>query len=161
MRLISVFFAGLLFAVGLIVGGMTQPSKVVGFLDLTGSWDPSLAFVMGGAILVHATSYRFVMRRPSPVFALNFQVPTQTDVTPRLVVGSALFGVGWGLAGYCPGPALSSAALMEWETLLFVGSLVASWIGYSLVTGRLAGIVNRQPNDRELGTPEVIEVSPR
>lgn len=159
MRLLTIFLSGCLFAAGLVVAGMTQPSKVVGFLDVFGNWDPSLGLVMIGAISVHAVAYRLVRRRKSPLFALNFQVPTRTDIDPPLIVGSALFGVGWGLGGYCPGPAISSLVALEAGTMVFVGSLVATWIAYSLVTGRQSGLANRAPRDHELGNPRTIDVS--
>lgn len=100
--------SGLLFGFGLALSGMTRTEKVRGFLDFFGRWDPSLMFVMGGAVLVHAIAYRLVARRRSPLFAAAFQVPTRRDVTARLVVGSALFGVGWGLGGFCPGPGITA-----------------------------------------------------
>lgn len=159
MRLFSIFVSGLMFAAGLVIAGMTQPSKVIGFLDWFGAWDPSLAFVMLGAILVHAVGYRLIRRRSAPVFALNFQVPTRKDVDGPLLAGSALFGVGWGLGGFCPGPAVSSVVALQADALVFVGSLVGTWIAYSLVTGRASGVTNRASGDRELGTAQTIELT--
>jgi uncharacterized protein len=104
--LLASFACGLVFAIGLALGGMTQPSKVVGFLDFTGEWDPSLAFVMGGALAVHALLGSFVRARPRPMFSAAFTLPTRNDIDARLVAGSAIFGVGWGLGGFCPGPSL-------------------------------------------------------
>ncbi len=104
--LVAAFLCGVVFAMGLVAGGMTQPSKVVGFLDFTGAWDPSLALVMGGALGTHALLRRFVVMRPRPLLAAEFSVPTKTDIDGRLVAGAAIFGVGWGLGGFCPGPAL-------------------------------------------------------
>lgn len=98
--------AGLIFGGGLIVSGMTRPDKVQGFLDVTGAWDPSLAFVMIGAIAVHFLLFRLILRRRSPLFDKRFHLPTRTDLDPKLVAGAAIFGVGWGLGGICPGPAL-------------------------------------------------------
>lgn len=104
--ILAAFACGLVFAFGLVAGGMTQPSKVVGFLDVTGAWDPSLALVMGGALGTHALLRRFVMARPRPLLAPAFSVPTRSDLDARLVAGAAIFGVGWGLGGFCPGPAI-------------------------------------------------------
>lgn len=105
-RLVAAFACGLVFALGLVAGGMTQPSKVVGFLDFTGAWDPSLALVMGGALGTHALLRRFVLRHPQPLFAPRFFVPTRSDIDAHLLTGAAIFGVGWGLGGFCPGPAI-------------------------------------------------------
>lgn len=112
--------AGAVFAVGLAISGMTLPSKVTGFLDVTGAWDASLAFVMGGAIAVHLVLQRLIRKRPAPLFDVKFHVPTRKDIDPKLVVGAALFGVGWGLGGYCPGPGLVSAASGSPGALVFV-----------------------------------------
>lgn len=109
-RLIASFITAALFGVGLVVAGMTKPSKVVGFLDPFGQWDPSLAFVMLSAIGVHAVLYRVVRKRSSPLFDLRFHVPGQNPIDRRLLIGAALFGAGWGLAGICPGPGLVAAA---------------------------------------------------
>lgn len=123
-RALSAFIAGALFAAGLIVGGMTQPGKVIGFLDFTGSWDASLAWVMGGAVLTHGLLYRLVRRRPTPLFEAKFHVPSRRDIDRRLVLGAATFGVGWGLSGYCPGPGLASLTSGSLP-VLFVAALAA------------------------------------
>lgn len=102
------FLSGVLFALGLVIGGMTQPAKVQGFLDVTGAWDPTLVFVMGGALIVYGVLYRLIMKRPAPLLEAKFHVPSRRDLDGRLIGGAALFGVGWGLAGYCPGPGLAS-----------------------------------------------------
>lgn len=129
MRGLVAFVSGLLFALGLGVGGMTQPSKVLAFLDVAGDWDPSLAFVMGGALLVYFFVGRVVLARPRPLFDDTFHVPTRRDVDGRLVVGSVLFGAGWGLAGYCPGPALVSLASGRATVVVFVAAMLAGmWI---------------------------------
>jgi uncharacterized membrane protein YedE/YeeE len=114
------FLVGFIFALGLGFSGMTQPEKVVGFLDLFGSWDPSLAFVMIGAIGVHAVFYRLIRRRKSPILSTEWHIPGKRDITPALIVGSLLFGMGWGLAGYCPGPAVVSLASFELKPLVFI-----------------------------------------
>lgn len=124
--------AGLLFGLGLVVSGMAQPAKVVGFLDLSGDWDPSLAFVMLGAIAVHFLAYRLVPRLARPLWAPRWEIPTRRDLDWRLLAGAALFGAGWGLGGYCPGPALTGAVSGASSTLLFTGSMLAGMWGYSL-----------------------------
>jgi hypothetical protein len=115
--------AGLLFALGLGLGGMTDPARVLGFLDFTGAWDPTLAFVMGGALAVHTPLARFIRRRKAPMLAPAFSSSSLTKVDGRLLTGAALFGTGWGLAGYCPGPALTSLASGTELVLLFVLSM--------------------------------------
>lgn len=105
----AAFGTGALFAVGLALSGMTKPSKITGFLDIGGRWDPSLAFVMMGAIAVHFVAYRLIRRRSAPLFDTKFHVPTRRDLDLRLVLGAALFGVGWALGGFCPGPGLVAA----------------------------------------------------
>jgi len=118
--------AGALFAVGLILSEMINPAKVINFLDLAGDWDPTLAFVMGGGLLVTVPAYRLVLRRAKPLFAERFHLPTRKDLDARLIGGAALFGVGWGLAGLCPGPALTalSTGLPE-----MAGFVLAMWLG--------------------------------
>ena len=129
MAQLTAFAAGLLFAAGLGVAGMTQPAKVFGFLDITGNWDPSLAFVMLGAIAVHATAVRGILRRRAPLFAVRFALPTRRDVDARLVTGAALFGAGWGLVGYCPGPALTALGGSVPAAAIFVPAMVAGmWV---------------------------------
>lgn len=119
---LAAFVAGLVFAIGLGISGMTQPEKVIGFLDLR-NWDPALLFVMAGAATTYMILFPVVTRRKHPVLAQRFEVPTRTDLTPRLVIGAALFGVGWGLAGYCPGPAITSLPTAGPMVLLFVGMM--------------------------------------
>jgi uncharacterized membrane protein YedE/YeeE len=133
---IAAFVVGLLFAGGLVLGGMTQPSKVIAFLDVAGgSWDPSLAFVMGGAILVHAPIYALVVRRRSqPVLQARFHVPQRRDITVPLLAGSGLFGIGWGLGGYCPGPGMVSAPTLGLEALTFVGAMSVGMLLHHLIT---------------------------
>ncbi len=121
--------AGFLFGEGLELSGMTQPSKVVGFLDLSGAWDPSLAFVMLGAIGVHAILLRVIRKRGAPVFDSHFHAPFQTAITWQLVVGAALFGVGWGLSGFCPGPAVVSVSGGGLGAGVFVVTMVVGMIG--------------------------------
>jgi hypothetical protein len=119
------YAVGLLFGAGLLVSGMTRPAKVIGFLDPTGPWDPSLGFVMVGAIGVHALAYRVVARTPRPLWSAAWALPTRRDLDWRLLAGAALFGTGWGLGGYCPGPALTSAVSGSAATLLFTGAMLA------------------------------------
>ena len=119
-NLVVAVVAGFVFGVGLVLAGMTQPAKVIAFLDVLGGWDPSLAFVMMGAIAVHFVAYRLVLRRPAPLFDESFHLPTRRDIDLRLVLGAAVFGVGWGLGGYCPGPGLVSAAAGALGAVVFV-----------------------------------------
>jgi len=118
------FVSGLLFALGLGISGMTHPSKVLGFLDFFGRWDPSLMFVMGGAVLVSAIAFRFVLRLRAPLLADRFHLPTQTKVDRSLVLGSVLFGIGWGLSGYCPGPVISSVVTLSPPALVFLSAML-------------------------------------
>ncbi|MGZ3771224.1 MAG: DUF6691 family protein [Bdellovibrio sp.] len=133
ITLITSFVVGFIFAVGLGISGMTQPQKVVGFLDLFGSWDPSLIFVMVGAIGVHFFTYKLIRRRKSPLFAANWQVPTKTEITPALVIGAVIFGMGWGLGGYCPGPALTSLASFGSRPLIFIVSMLVGMVIFKQV----------------------------
>lgn len=121
------FVVGLIFAVGLVISGMTQPQKIIAFLD-PWNWDPSLLFVMVGAVSVHALMYPLVRRRKSPLFDTHWHVPNRQDLTSRLVIGSALFGMGWGLGGYCPGPGITSLAAFDIRTVAFVGAMLAGMI---------------------------------
>lgn len=117
---IAAFVTGALFAAGLLVSGMTQPALVLAFLDVGGAWDPTLAFVMAGAIAVHLLGLRLVLRRARPLYDTTFHLPTRRDLDRRLLLGSAIFGIGWGLAGYCPGPALVSLGEGGSTALVFV-----------------------------------------
>jgi len=130
---------GLLFALGLGISGMTQPGKVTAFLDVTGEWNPSLMFVMFGAILVYAVGYRLIIRKPKPLFAGNFQIPTLRKVDRPLALGSAIFGAGWGLAGFCPGPALTSVASLQPEPSVFVASMFLGMALYEWTQRRKMG----------------------
>jgi uncharacterized protein len=116
--------AGAVFGIGLIVSGMADPAKVLGFLDLAGAWDPSLAFVMGGAILVGALAFTLARRRTLSLLGLQMRMPTATEVDRRLVGGSFVFGIGWGIAGFCPGPALVALGMGEHKALVFVASML-------------------------------------
>jgi uncharacterized membrane protein YedE/YeeE len=126
----SAFASGLLFGLGLIVSQMVNPAKVIGFLDIFGPWDPSLAFVMGGAVTVSAAGSALARRRGHPLLAPRFEFPTRRDLDLRLIAGAALFGVGWGLAGLCPGPALVAMMFGPWEIIVFVGAMVAGMASY-------------------------------
>ena len=138
MHILSALLAGLLFGIGLIVSGMTDPAKVTGFLDLAGNWDPSLAFVMGGAILVGLFAFRFAARRPRALLGGPMLLPQATRIDRRLVLGSLVFGAGWGLAGYCPGPALASLATGGVKPLVFTLAMLAGMGLFELLERRAA-----------------------
>ena len=120
--------AGLLFGLGLIISMMVSPAKVLAFLDVAGAWDPSLAFVMGGALAVTMAGYTWVLRRPRPWLADRFDLPTRRDIDLPLIGGAAVFGVGWGLAGFCPGPAVVATVLKPDAALPFVVAMVVGMI---------------------------------
>lgn len=125
LQRISEFGIGLVFGLGLMISGMTDPGKVLGFLDLAGLWDPSLAFVMGGAILVGVLAFAVARKRSSSVLGGAMQLPTARHIDRRLVLGSLLFGVGWGMAGFCPGPAIVSLGAGEPKAMVFVLAMLA------------------------------------
>jgi uncharacterized membrane protein YedE/YeeE len=125
LRGASSLLAGVVFGVGLTVAQMTNPAKVLDFLDVTGAWDASLLFVLGGAVLLSAAVFRWVLRKPAPVLDANFYLPTSTVIDARLLTGAAIFGIGWGIAGYCPGPAVASLGLGNPEALWVLPSLLA------------------------------------
>ena len=133
MKALTAFASGVLFAAGLCLSGMTHPSKVIAFLDVTGQWDASLAFVMLGAIGVHAVFVRYAVRMGRPRFDSRFALPEKRSVDGELVVGAAIFGVGWGLAGYCPGPAVVAVAAFGHNALTFVAAMVFGMLLYRLV----------------------------
>jgi hypothetical protein len=124
---------GMIFGVGLTISGMVRPLKVVGFLDVAGAWDPTLGFVMGGALAVTALAFPRILRRAGPLWADAFSLPTRRDLDTRLVAGSALFGVGWGLGGFCPGPALASLALGASGAWIFAAAMAAGMLLHRLV----------------------------
>lgn len=134
-RLAIPFLAGLLFAAGLAVGGMTDPQKVLGFLDVTGDWDPSLAFVMGGALAVYYPVQRIILKRPRPLIAGSFRIPKGTRIDGSLIGGAVLFGIGWGIAGYCPGPALVSA-VVSWDAAIFVAAMIGGMLLHRVASTR-------------------------
>jgi len=131
MRAWIALVSGLLFGGGLVLSGMTQPAKVVGFLNVLGDWDPSLALVMGGAIGVHFWAYRWVAKKERPILASQWSLPARTDIDGRLLLGAAMFGAGWGLGGYCPGPALTSVVSGASSTLWFTGAMLVGMWGFS------------------------------
>jgi hypothetical protein len=132
MNGLAALASGAVFAVGLVVGGMTRPSRIVGFLDLFGNWDPTLAFVMAGAVGTHFGMLRWILRRPSPVLAPRFVLPTRKDVDLPLLIGAVLFGAGWGLGGYCPGPAVVSLAAGNPNTWVFVGAMLLGMLLFTV-----------------------------
>jgi uncharacterized protein len=129
MSMILQFLIGLLFGLGLVVSGMSDPAKVINFLDLaaipTGGWDASLAFVMAGAVIVTAIGYRFVLVQPKPLFDRAFHLPDRKRLDHRILVGPAIFGIGWGMAGFCPGPAFATLGTGSAEAMLFVLAMLA------------------------------------
>ena len=130
---VSEFAVGLIFGMGLMLSGMTDPGKVIGFLDLFGSWDPSLALVMGGAILVGFFAFTIAKKRTTTFLGGVLRFPTNMDIDKKLVVGSLLFGTGWGLAGFCPGPALVSMADGQPKALVFVLAMLVGMLGFELM----------------------------
>lgn len=139
MRAIALpFVTGVIFAVGLVIGGMTQPAKVVAFLDFAGSWDASLALVMASAVATYFFLHRLVLRRRKPIFAAQYLIPTRRDLDAKLIVGSVLFGAGWGLAGFCPGPALTSIGTAAPTVLIFVAAMLAGMFLHGTTTAALA-----------------------
>lgn len=133
MRLVSAYLIGLLFGLGIVISGMVNPAKVLNFFDLAGTWDPSLIFVMSGALIVTFIGYRFVLPRQKPLLAERFQLPTSKALDAPLIGGAALFGVGWGIAGFCPGGALPALGTGRSEVFLFVAALIAGMLLTALV----------------------------
>jgi uncharacterized membrane protein YedE/YeeE len=133
MHTFTALITGIVFGIGLILSGMTNPAKVTGFLDLAGRWDPSLALVMGGAILVGLFASRWAAGRKQSLTGAAMRMPTATQIDRRLVLGSLTFGTGWGLAGYCPGPALASLASGGAKPLVFVAAMVAGMLVFELL----------------------------
>jgi uncharacterized protein len=129
MKPLAALLCGILFGIGLAISGMTDTAKVLGFLDLFGSWIPDLAFVMGGAVCVTLVSFRLILRRSAPLLSENFKLPGNNTIDGRLLGGAAIFGIGWGVYGYCPGPAISALVYLDVKTVIFV---VAMLLGMAL-----------------------------
>tara|TARA_Y100000310_G_C20406699_1_gene679998 strand:- start:201 stop:623 length:423 start_codon:yes stop_codon:yes gene_type:complete len=126
--IIASLLCGLLFGLGLLISGMSNPARVLNFLDLSANWDATLAFVMGGAILVAAPGMYWVRKRNKPMFANKFDIPTSKTIDAKLILGSAAFGIGWGISGFCPGPAVVAIASFQTDVLLFVAAMIAGML---------------------------------
>lgn len=135
---LTALVSGLIFGLGLIISGLANPAKVLGFLDLAGLWDPSLALVMGGAILVGLVAFTVAKKRTLSLLGFNMKLPSSTKIDKRLVGGSLLFGVGWGVAGFCPGPALVAVGAGEIKGIVFVASMVAGMMLFELIERKRA-----------------------
>jgi len=135
-QLLAALAAGIVFGLGLAVSQMVNPAKIVGFLDVAGNWDPTLLFVMGGALAVTIPGFRLVLKRPHPLFAGGFSVPTRRDLDRRLIAGAALFGVGWGLAGFCPGPAITALVTLALPVFVFFTAMLAGEVACDRWAGR-------------------------
>jgi uncharacterized membrane protein YedE/YeeE len=132
VKVLIALFSGLIFGLGLIVSGMTDPSKVIGFLDFAGKWDPSLVFVMGGAILIGTFAFRFAATLPHAILSGPIKLPTAQHIDRRLVLGGLTFGIGWALAGYCPGPALASLITGEIKPLIFTMAMLVGMLIFEI-----------------------------
>ena len=130
---ITAAIVGSIFALGLGIAGMTDPQKVLSFLDIFGGWDPSLAFVMGGAISIHFLFYRLAKNWTNPVFSKEWHIPKNQKLSRSLVLGALIFGIGWGLAGFCPGPGLASIATLEARPLVFVAGMLLGMLGFRVL----------------------------
>ncbi len=137
-KTLAAIACGILFGAGLVISDMINPARVLAFLDVAGNWDPSLAFVMGGALIPSSLAYLIRNRRRAPLLDDRFHVPAPGRPDGRLVVGAALFGIGWGLVGLCPGPAIAALTTGRWEAGLFVAAMLAGMIVYRLTLGRPA-----------------------
>jgi len=135
MRRLSEFLIGLIFGIGLMISGLTDPSKVKGFLDIAGNWDPSLAFVMGGAVIVSFAAFRLAAKRRESLFGRVIMLNDTKPIDVKLIAGSVIFGIGWGLSGFCPGPAIVSLGNGEWKAAIFVAAMAGGMV--------LAGYVTR------------------
>lgn len=136
------FAVGLLFGLGLVVSQMVNPAKVLAFLDVFGDWDPSLALVMGGAVAAASIGFALAGRRAAPLWAPAFQIPTRRDLDARLITGAALFGIGWGLVGLCPGPAIAALPLGLWQSFVFVVAMLAGMALHRLIPATAAALTH-------------------
>ncbi len=137
MRLLITYLIGVIFGVGISISGMANPAKVLNFFDFAGIWDPSLAFVMGGAVIVAFVGYRFVLKRPAPMMGARFILPTRRDLDLPLIGGSAVFGIGWGIAGFCPGGALPALGTGNTSVFIFVAALLAGIFASKMIQSAL------------------------
>ena len=148
MRLVSTYLIGLIFGVGISISGMANPAKVLNFFDVAGTWDPSLVFVMGGAVVVAFLGYKIVLRRPAPMLDAKFHLPDNPRIDARLLGGSALFGIGWGIAGFCPGGALPALGTGQIDVFVFVAALIAGIFAakglMALTHARAARVLRRE-----------------
>lgn len=124
MNILFSFISGFIFSLGLVIAGMTNPDKIIGFLNIFGEWDYALAFVMGGAVIFNVLSFKFIKRQNSPLFGTKFEWPTNNDIDKKLIIGSSLFGIGWGIAGICPGPGVANLITLNPKAIVFVISLL-------------------------------------
>ncbi|MEM8845038.1 MAG: DUF6691 family protein [Pseudomonadota bacterium] len=138
-KCMTLFAAGIIFSLGIAISGLTDPKKIIGFLDITGHWNPSLLFVMLGAVSTYYILHRLVLKRNSPVYAESFSLPTNRQIDLRLVSGAIMFGFGWGLIGFCPGPALTSLATLNPQILIFLLSMSVGMYLYGALDTRFAG----------------------
>lgn len=134
LKIFSAFAIGLLFGIGILISGMVNPAKVLNFFDIAGTWDPSLMFVMGGALIVTAIGYAIVLRLPHPLLTTRFQIPTRKDLDARLIGGSAIFGIGWGLSGFCPGGLVPALGLGRPEPLIAALAIAAGILTLRAIT---------------------------
>ena len=137
LRIIAALGCGIVFGIGLAISQMINPAKVLAFFDVFGSWDPSLAFVMGGAVAVTIVAFRYILRRPQPLIEPRFFLPTRRDIDARLVGGAAIYGVGWGLTGFCVGPTVAALAFVDGRVLLFLAALVVGIVAGKLIDTRV------------------------
>lgn len=138
MQIAIALLSGMIFGAGLAISGMVNPAKVLNFFDIAGTWDPSLILVMAGALMVTAIGYRLAFRRQAPIFAPRFNLPSARDIDARLIGGSALFGLGWGLSGFCPGPAIASLTTLSLEPVIFIIAMLAGMLVAKLPVLRAA-----------------------
>lgn len=145
MRHILTLITGVVFGTGIALSGMANPAKVLNFFDIAGTWDPSLAFVMGGAVIVAFVGYRLVLRRKAPIFEPTFDVPTNRTIDAKLILGSGIFGIGWGIAGFCPGGALPALGTLDPQVIVFVAALIAGMFTARAGLSFAASRTHRQP----------------
>ncbi|MBE9030286.1 YeeE/YedE family protein [filamentous cyanobacterium LEGE 11480] len=141
-------FTGVLFSIGLGLSQMVDRDRVLGFLDVAGTWDPTLLFVLGGAVSVTVIAFRFVLRRSQPIFANEFRLPTRRDIDRPLILGAVIFGIGWGISGYCPGPGITALVLGVWNPVLFLGAFIVGSLAHRWYQSRTAGLAESdRPKD--------------